>query len=263
VVETFNKIVLELNQQKQATEMAQQRAESASQAKTEFLSSMSHEFRTPLNAVMGFAELLASDTETPLNEEQIEFLQYIIENGEYLLLLIDDVLHLIQIDDPALATEREPVDVISIIEEVCNRIRPLAEQHALVIHNHTANMKTKYVLADREKLWQVLLNIALNAVNYNVEKGAIQFTCENITENTIRLSIIDSGIGVDDEDLSKLFEPFNRLHNENTAVLGAGIGLTVCQKLITLMKGQIGVKKNHDRGLTFWIDLESADNLEV
>lgn len=237
---------------------AKELAEHANQAKSKFLSSMSHELRTPMNAVLGFSELLATDTHNPLTEEQKESVGFIMQSGQHLLSLINDVLDLAKIEQGHTKINLQEVNTKELISDICALIRPQATQRLITIKNNTSSEPALLIKADLNKIKQVLLNFASNAIKYNNENGTITISCFEADEGKIRLAISDSGAGVAEELLPTLFEPFNRLDKANSAIQGTGIGLTICKELVELMDGEIGVYTNPDNGLTFWVEFDRA-----
>jgi len=240
-----------------ALEKALDEAESASKAKSEFLSSMSHELRTPMNAVLGFSQLLASDTDAPLNEDQQESLQFIIDSGEHLLDLINDVLDLAKIEAGKEDINLEVVDVAEIIELIESLVQAQAKQHSICLVKADKSKCLK-VIVDSRKLKQILLNFASNAIKYNERQGEIKFSYHQVNDDKLRICVSDTGTGISEELLPSVFEAFNRLDKGNSNIQGTGIGLTICKQLVELMSGDIGVFKNPEKGLTFWVEFQLA-----
>jgi len=239
-------------------ESARNEAEKSNQAKSEFLSSMSHELRTPMNAVLGFSGLLATDTQSPLTEDQLESVELIIEGGEHLLNLIDDVLDLSEIESGHSVVNIETVDINTLINKIQFLIQSQAEKQGITIENIVAADCAFKIQADKKKLKQVLLNFCSNAIKYNSENGVLTISCAKTPENKLRLSVSDTGKGVPESSFPGLFEAFNRLDKANSNIQGTGIGLNICKQLVKQMGGEIGVFQNPDKGLTFWVELDET-----
>lgn len=238
---------------------AKEDAEKANLAKSEFLSSMSHELRTPMNAVLGFSQLLASDPDNPLSEDQKTSLSYIVDSGNHLLELINGVLDLSRVEMNQTEINFEYIKVNDIITEIASLILPEADSVSITIINQTADSKDLTVEADYNKLKQVLLNLVSNAIKYNDENGTVTLSCNVTDSGAVRINVTDTGKGIPESSLPKLFEPFNRLDKANSAILGTGIGLTISKQLVELMNGKIGVYSNADKGLTFWIEFKPVN----
>jgi PAS domain S-box-containing protein len=228
-------------------------AEKANLAKSEFLSSMSHELRTPLNAVLGFAQLMASDTPPPSPVQKLSIDQ-ILQAGWYLLRLINEILDLAMIESGKVSMSHEPMSLTEVLQDCEAMIRPQADQRQVQLHFSHADAPI-YVHADRVRVKQVMTNLLSNAIKYNVEGGAVHVTCQAVSEEKIRISVSDTGHGLSAQQLTQMFQPFNRLGQENGAEEGTGIGLVVTKQLVELMGGQIGVESQVGVGSVFWIEL--------
>ena len=234
-------------------ERARTVAEKANLAKSDFLSSMSHELRTPLNAILGFAQLLDAGKPEP-TEAQSMRLQQILKAGWYLLELINEILDLAAIESGKLALSREPVSLIEVMRECQGLVESQARSHGIRIT--FAPFDPGLVInADRTRVKQILVNLITNAIKYNRQDGIVEIACAQSSAETVRISVNDSGMGLSAEKLEHLFQPFNRLGQENGTEEGTGIGLAVCKKLVELMGGTIGVKSTVGVGSEFWFKL--------
>ena len=229
-------------------------AEAASAAKSEFLSSMSHELRTPLNAILGFAQLLERDRKQPLSERQIERLRHVLRGGEHLLRLIDDVLDLSRIEAGRVMVSPEPVNVREVVEETITTLEPMASRAGIAIRRD-ALPEVPRVVADRTRLAQILMNFGSNAIKYGKHGGRVQFTLTEPDPATVRITVIDDGIGIPADKRDKVFEPFQRAGQETGPIEGTGIGLTITRRLAEMMKGRVGFTSEIDRGSAFWVEM--------
>ncbi len=237
---------------------AQLGAVQANNAKIDFLSRMSHELRTPLNAILGFSQLLEIER---LNDGQRESVEQITRAGRHLLELVNEVLDISRIDSGNIALVPEPLAVDELWDEAVDLIRPLADARAIRIVCESAGSGGggRYVLADRQRLRQVLLNLLSNAVKYNAFAGTVTLR-RGIAPDArhVRLSVTDTGAGIAAESLPLLFTPFERLGAENTDVEGSGMGLALSKRLVEAQGGEMGVESSSAAGSTFWIDLPVA-----
>jgi signal transduction histidine kinase/CheY-like chemotaxis protein len=237
-------------------ELAIEEARNANQAKSAFLSSMSHELRTPLNAILGFAQILAADNMPTTPEQKKEFAGHILKSGRHLLTLINEILDLAKVEAGALTLSMEPVGLAEVLAECRSMIEPLAAARGIRVQ--FPENAAALVQADRTRLKQVLLNLLSNAVKYNREGGTVSVECAAHAPHRLRLSVVDTGMGLRAEQVAALFQPFNRLGQENGTQEGTGIGLVFTKRLVELMKGEIGAASTPGVGSTFWIELTTA-----
>jgi PAS domain S-box-containing protein len=247
--------ITERKHAEQSMSIARREAERANRAKSDFLSRMSHDLRTPLNAVLGFAQLLDMDN---LSADQRESVTQILEAGRHLLDLMNEVLDISRIESGNLSLSPEPVAVAEIIEQVVRLMRPLgAVQHIEVAALSTVAQDC-YVRADRQRLTQILLNLMSNAIKYNRAGGRVTVSCEDAGDGRVRINVADTGTGIRPEKLALLFTPFERLGADQTGIEGTGLGLALSRGLAEAMGGKLGVSSEVDRGSTFWIELVSV-----
>ncbi len=239
---------------------AKDQAESANRAKSVFLSQVSHELRTPLNAIQGFAQLLATDPSISLSTRQQSSVREILRGASHLLELINEMLDLGRIEAGKLALSLEPVSVDALGREVLELMRPLARARGIVDMRGPVGSGLA-VTADRTRLRQVLVNLVGNAIKYNRAGGHVELQAR-AEGRWVRLAVRDDGPGLDAHQQHRLFEPFERLGAEQTAVEGAGIGLALSRRLVEAMGGRIGVDSQPGQGSTFWLKLP-ADRLPL
>ena len=228
-------------------------AEKANLAKSEFLSSMSHELRSPLNAILGFAQLMESGTPPPTPTQKASINQ-ILQGGWYLLELINEILDLALIESGKLSLSMEPISLTEVLHDCRALIEPLAQKSNLhlLFPEFDSNF---FVDADRTRVKQVLINLLSNAIKYNRTDGSVEVSYRAVTEERIHIEVRDTGEGLSPDKLAQLFQPFNRLGQQAGAEEGTGIGLVVSKRLIELMGGEIGVESTAGTGSVFWIEL--------
>jgi signal transduction histidine kinase/response regulator RpfG family c-di-GMP phosphodiesterase len=231
---------------------AKEEAEQANHAKSEFLSRMSHELRTPLNAILGFAQLLELEE---LRLKQRESVEQILKGGRHLLTLINEVLDIARIEAGRLSLSTEPILVSEAFESAVSLVEPLAAQRRITVYVEPSGELHSYVMADRQRLQQVLLNLLSNAIKYNREDGRVVIRCLCAAEGLRRIEVTDTGIGIARNQLGLLFSPFERLGAAEHGIEGTGIGLVLTKRLVEALGGSIGVESQIERGSTFWVEL--------
>ncbi|MHA4867132.1 ATP-binding response regulator [Duganella sp. PWIR1] len=240
-----------------ALEAARAAAEKANHAKSDFLSSMSHELRTPLNAVLGFAQLLASDNPPPGPSQQ-RSLDQILKGGWYLLQLINEILDLAMIESGKVLMSQESMGLTEVLKDCQAMIGPQADKRGIRLTMPSLN-RPYFVHADRTRVKQVMINLLSNAIKYNRRGGMVIVECSEERPGTVRISVTDNGAGLPPEQVENLFQPFNRLGQEDGAEEGTGIGLVVTKQLVELMGGSIGVHSTVGVGTTFWVELVASE----
>lgn len=262
-------IVREITAQRQAAEaerQARQEAEKANLAKSEFLSRMSHELRTPLNAILGFGQLLEVGD---LSKRQTESLAHILKAGRHLLALIDDVLAISRIEAGNINLSLEPVLVSLMVRECLALVSLQGKEREVQCRAGTVPDAThgqRHILADRQRLRQVLLNFLSNAIKYNRPGGTVTLSCRELPADgsqavaRMRLEVADTGHGLKADEIARLFTPFERLQAGRSTIEGTGLGLAVSKSLVEAMRGHIGVESVPGQGSTFWVELPVADD---
>ncbi|MFN2587040.1 MAG: hybrid sensor histidine kinase/response regulator [Actinomycetota bacterium] len=230
-------------------------ADRANKEKSEFLSRMSHELRTPLNSVLGFAQLLTLDELAP---EQRDNVDHIIRGGRHLLDLINEVLDIARIESGQMSLSVEPVDVRAVVEETVSLTEPLASDEDIemrVSFRPAAGMPP--VSADQQRLKQIILNLLSNAIKYNVRGGAVDVVV-SAADGHVQVDVSDTGPGLSEEQMSRLFTPFNRLGAEESGVEGTGLGLVLSKGLAEAMGGSLSVGSRVAEGTTVTVALLAA-----
>jgi PAS domain S-box-containing protein len=246
--------ITEQTRSEKALKQAKEEADRANRAKSEFLSRMSHELRTPMNAILGFAQLLEMDD---LSAEQEEGVSHIIRGGRHLLDLINEVLDLSRIEAGRMSLSSEPVEVSEVLSETIELVGPLAAEREVRLIVPASG--DHHVVADRQRLKQVLINLVSNSIKYNRPGGSVTVTCE-AKDRRARISITDTGIGIPAERLARLFTPFERLGAERSDVEGTGLGLAVTKGLVDAMEGVVGVESVVGQGTTFWLEFSLTES---
>jgi PAS domain S-box-containing protein len=244
--------ITERKRAEQETQHARAEAERANLAKSEFLSRMSHELRTPLAAITGFGQLLEMGE---LTDRQATAVKHILKGGNHLLDLINELLDISRIESGNLLVSIEPIDVRRAICDVLPLVEPLAAARNVSIE--IVGVETRWVLADMQRLKQVVLNLLSNAIKYNREGGSVTVALRQ-ADSREHILVTDTGAGVPEQHLGRLFLPFERLHPDDESVEGTGLGLALSKGLAEAMGGDITVESEPGRGSTFSVILESA-----
>ncbi|MGV6474838.1 ATP-binding protein [Azotobacter vinelandii] len=232
-------------------------AQDASRAKSRFLSSMSHELRTPLNAVQGFAQLIELEVEGKPDSGPIgEYAREIVKASRHLTALVDDILDLSTLEGRRQQLHIRPVEVGAMLAGCAELVQPQIRERQLQLQL-IPMCRPLYVQADSRRLQQILLNLLSNAIKYNCPQGRITLGYE-VRSDCVRIWVKDTGPGLDAEQQSQLFQPFQRLGRESSNIPGSGIGLVLCHELASMMNGSMGFYSEPGHGCRFWIDLPGA-----
>ena len=256
-------VVIDITEQRQ-----RERLEEANKAKDNFIANMSHEFRTPLNSILGFSQLLQNDSR--LVPEQLKFIDIISQSGQHLLTLINDVLDLSKLAAEKLELQYCDLNLVHFLHDIATIFQIRAQEKGLRFITHIPSDLPAVVNADETRLRQILLNLLSNAFKFT-QAGTVTFSVsclgENTTDNTVlvRFQIEDTGRGIPQDKLTSVFAPFKQIEENPDDGEGTGLGLTISQNIIQLMDSEICLDSQVDRGSRFWFDLNldliSGDSL--
>ena len=235
---------------------AKELAEAGTMAKNEFIASISHEFRTPMNGILGLSEILKN---TPLDDGQAELLKGIVSSAENLLVLVNDLLDFSAIEAGKMELDFHPFLLDRVLEDVFQMMNLKAREKSLDFSVLISEDVPKHLIGDSQRLRQIIINLAGNAVKFT-DKGKIEIhihLLKNTTDHAVlRFEVIDTGIGIPPEAKESLFKVFSRVkQNQSKLIVGSGLGLSICKKLTDLLRGEIGVESEIGKGSTFWFNL--------
>ena len=237
-------------------ETAKSAAEKANLAKSDFLSSMSHELRSPLNAILGFAQLMETASPAPSGSQK-ESIDHILKAGWHLLRLINEILDLAVIESGKVALSPESVSLAEVMTECQAMMEPEAQRRGVSM-TFPSFANPWFVRADLTRLKQVVINLLSNAIKYNRDRGTVVVECNPSGVARTRITVTDTGEGLTPEQLGQLYQPFNRLGQQAGSVVGTGIGLVVTKRLAELMDGTLGAESEVGVGSSFWCELLTA-----
>jgi hypothetical protein len=238
--------------------LAKEVAERANRAKSEFLARMSHELRSPLNAIIGFSDVLRIDPQQPLTATQHKRVGHIRRAGANLLMLINDVLDVARLEAGQMKTQLEDVDVSAVIEEMVAQTEPQATAAGISLRIGNLPARRGLVRADGVRIRQILLNLLSNAIKYNVPNGSVVVHLV-FAAGRAHVVVADTGLGMTVQQLAGLYQPFNRLGREGTGIEGTGIGLVISRSLAELMGGTLDVRSRSGEGTEFTLTLDEVE----
>ncbi len=246
----------------EALRLARDRAESAQRATTAFLSRVSHELRTPLNAILGFAQLLQMETggasPARLDERRSGFVQQILDSGQHLLALVNDILDLSSVQSGQQPLRPETLALRPVVEEAWSMLAGSALDAGVTLIDEVADQPAVLVRADRQRLRQVVANLLSNAIKYNRRGGWVRLGAQHTGDGHVQLAVVDSGVGIDPQQLPRLFQPFERLGAQRSSVSGTGLGLALSRQLAEAMGGSITVISEPQQGSVFTLTLPAG-----
>jgi len=233
-------------------EIAKESADSANKAKSQFLTNMSHELRTPLNAILGYAQILKNNKDPEKHQKGLNIIQ---RSGNHLLTLINDILDISKIEAGKLEIEHEPFHLEGLLHDLIDTLRVQANNQQLEIIYKPIGQIPKLVCGDAKRLRQIIFNLMGNAIKFT-KKGVISLVVQNSNNNKMRFDIIDSGVGIASENLSKIFESFEQVGDPVDMQSGTGLGLSISKKLVSMMGGKLNVTSILGQGSTFWLEID-------
>jgi hypothetical protein len=236
---------------------AREAAERANREKSDLMARLGYEFRAPLNAILGFAQLLEVETRGEANDERI---REILSHGGQLLQLANKMLEIARIEVGELAIPEESVDWREVVIWCGDLVRPMAAARSVEIDYHLGGRNAPRIVANRERLSEVLLVFLSNAVKFNRPGGRVTVSAEKRSADSLRISIADTGPGIPASKMGRLFIPFERLGAEDSGIEGVGIGLALARRLVDAMGGTLHVDSVEGRGSTFAVELPIEAN---
>jgi signal transduction histidine kinase/CheY-like chemotaxis protein len=231
----------------------------ASTAKDVFLSRMSHELRTPMTSIIGFSDLLRR---SDLDSEKRQWAELVLKAGEHMLQLVNDLLDLSKVEFDELTLSAEPLPLLPVLEEVLALMQTVAANRGITLHPPELAPDSGWVVADNQRLKQVLINLVANAIKYNRPRGEVLVSVDRPVGNRIRITVTDTGLGMEETDLERIFLPFERLDSA-AGIEGTGLGLAVSRRLVDAMGGELGVTSTPGVGSSFSVELRRTEPAAV
>ncbi|MDH5749215.1 MAG: HAMP domain-containing histidine kinase [Rhodospirillales bacterium] len=248
----------ELALAERALKKAKAAAEEANLEKSRFLTQMSHDLKTPMNAILGFSQLLETDMNIPLAPEHMECIGHIHRAGNHLLDIINGILDLARIESGKVSLNIQNLSIREILNDCLPIAKTLGEKRNIELIDNTRGRNFPLVRSDRTRLIQILLNFLSNGIKYNREGGSVVIDSHSTAMGKLRISVSDTGKGIAKHLFASIFQPFNRLGEENSMTEGTGVGLAIAKLLAERMEGEVGFESKVGEGSTFWIDLPVA-----
>jgi len=233
-------------------------AENSNYAKSEFISRLAHELKTPLNAISGFTQLIELETD---NETILESCSFVIAAAKHQEDLINEVTNLAQIEAGIIDINLSEVDLADIIKEAFSLTTPMATKFNVSLNLPRKKDVLYTLIADHKRLKQIFLNLLSNAIKYNRLNGEVNILVKPLSKGRIKVGVSDMGKGISKSDIPKLFEAFNRLGAEKSEIEGTGIGLPITKKIIELMDGILEVESIEGEGSVFWVELNGKQQI--
>jgi len=255
LVQVVRDVTLQMQAQEQLS-LAKEQAVALAKARSRFVATISHEIRTPMNGVLGMTDLLF---DTPLNNIQTQYLQAIKNSGDVLLNIINEVLDFAKLDEGQVTLVNADLNLKDILEETLHLLSNMAEEKGLKLSYDYTSLQSENYFGDAMRIQQLIFNLVGNALKFT-EKGQIIIKLSHVTaedgNQLVLIEVIDSGIGVAQKNLPKLFESFTQADESTSREFGGtGLGLAICKQLADLMQGSIGVESELGKGSTFWVKL--------
>jgi two-component system, sensor histidine kinase len=256
-------IKLHVELQTRALSAAKFEAERANKAKSEFLANMSHELRTPLNAIIGFTQRVLKHKANQLDERSVDAMQTVARNGQHLLRLINDLLDMAKVESGKLTLHVEPVYVGELFHDIQQQFQPQAEERNIVLDIRCPD--GLMISADRSRLFQVLLNLMSNALKFTFQGSiSLRANIDTSVANSVRIDVIDTGIGISAAAQARLFQKFEQVHGrEHATVGGTGLGLALVRELVQLHGGKVAVSSEEGRGSQFTVWLPRFEGASI